>query len=91
VDVAGLVSDANDIVAFINGKLDYNKEFKQGFVLGVLPRNVTQAKKMLDDKKQSLDAAIELVVDDALLVLELRIVSFIPLGKIYLCVSQRLL
>jgi hypothetical protein len=44
---------------------------------------------MLDDKKQSLDAAIELVVDDALLVLELRIVSFIPLGKIYLTQAKK--
>jgi adenylate kinase len=70
MDAGGLVSD-DIIVALIKDNLDNNKECKRGFILDGFPRNVTQAEKldqMLDAKKQSLDAAIELEIDDALLV-----------------------
>ena len=70
MDAGGLVSD-DIIVALIKDNLDNNKECKRGFILDGFPRNVTQAEKldqMLDAKKQSLDAAIELEIDDSLLV-----------------------
>ena len=70
MDAGGLVSD-DIIISMIKDNLDNNAECKKGFILDGFPRNVTQAEKldsMLVAKKQSLDAAIELEIDDALLV-----------------------
>lgn len=70
MDAGGLVSD-DIIIDMIKDNLDNNAECKKGFILDGFPRNVTQAEKldsMLVAKKQSLDAAIELEIDDALLV-----------------------
>jgi adenylate kinase len=70
MDAGGLVSD-DLMVNLIKDNLDNNQECKQGFILDGFPRTVTQAEKldeMMSKKKQKLDLAVELVIDDALLV-----------------------
>ena len=59
------------MVGLIQENLDHNPECKRGFILDGFPRTVPQAQKldvMLSQKKQALDAAVELEIDDALLV-----------------------
>lgn len=66
----GLVSD-EIMVNIIKDTLNTNAECKNGFVLDGFPRTVPQAIKldaMLKEKNQSLDHAVELIIDDSLLV-----------------------
>ncbi|KAI0445707.1 adenylate kinase-domain-containing protein [Xylaria telfairii] len=70
MDAGGLVSD-DIMIGMIKEELDNNKECKGGFILDGFPRTVAQAgalDKMLADKDQKLQHAVELQIDDALLV-----------------------
>ncbi|KAL7624567.1 adenylate kinase [Parahypoxylon ruwenzoriense] len=70
MDAGGLVSD-DIMIGMIKEELENNKECKGGFILDGFPRTVAQAEsldKMLADKNQKLQHAVELQIDDALLV-----------------------
>ncbi|KAJ2001622.1 adenylate kinase [Coemansia thaxteri] len=70
MDAGGLVSD-EIMVGMIKDNIENNRDCKNGFILDGFPRTVVQAVKldeMLDARKQSLDHAVELVIDDSLLV-----------------------
>ncbi|WAQ86542.1 hypothetical protein PtA15_7A268 [Puccinia triticina] len=70
MDGGGLVSD-EIMVNMIKDQLESNKDCAKGFILDGFPRTIAQAEKldeMLANKKQNLDLAAELVIDDNLLV-----------------------
>jgi adenylate kinase len=70
MDAGGLVSD-DIMVNMIKSELQNNKECKDGFILDGFPRTVPQAEKldaMLGEEKKKIDHAIELKIDDALLI-----------------------
>ncbi|RIB29553.1 adenylate kinase-domain-containing protein [Gigaspora rosea] len=70
MDAGGLVSD-EIMVGMIQNELQNNPDCKQGFILDGFPRTVPQAEKldaMLEKDKKKLDHAVELVIDDNLLV-----------------------
>ncbi|GAD97323.1 adenylate kinase, putative [Paecilomyces variotii No. 5] len=70
MDQGGLVSD-EIMVNMIKSELDTNKECQNGFILDGFPRTVAQAERldeMLNASKQQLQHAVELQIDDALLV-----------------------
>jgi len=70
MDAGGLVSD-EIVINMIKGELDNNRECANGFILDGFPRTVPQAAKldeMLKAKDQKLMHAVELKIDDELLV-----------------------
>lgn len=70
MDQGGLVSD-DIVIGMIKEELENNKECKGGFILDGFPRTVPQAEgldKMLRAREQTLQHAVELKIDDALLV-----------------------
>ncbi|RKP10128.1 adenylate kinase-domain-containing protein [Thamnocephalis sphaerospora] len=70
MDAGGLVSD-EIMVGMIRDELENNQECQRGFILDGFPRTVPQAEKldeMLEQRGQQLDHAVELAIDDALLV-----------------------
>ncbi|KAL5117068.1 adenylate kinase [Pleosporales sp. CAS-2024a] len=70
MDAGGLVSD-DIMVNMIKTELENNKDCAKGFILDGFPRTVTQAEKldgMLAATQKPLQHAVELQIDDALLV-----------------------
>ena len=70
MDQGGLVSD-DIMIGMIKEELSTNKECQGGFILDGFPRTVPQAEgldAMLKERKQSLQHAVELQIDDSLLV-----------------------
>ncbi|RDW83101.1 adenylate kinase [Coleophoma crateriformis] len=70
MDQGGLVSD-EIVIGMIKAELETNQECKGGFILDGFPRTVIQAERldsMLDERNQKLQHAVELQIDDGLLV-----------------------
>ena len=70
MDEGKLVSD-EIMVNMIGQEIANNKECQNGFILDGFPRTVVQAEKldnMLSDRGEKLDSAVELKIDDKLLV-----------------------
>ncbi|KAI9716539.1 MAG: adenylate kinase [Candelaria pacifica] len=70
MDQGGLVSD-EIMINMIKNELDNNQECKSGFILDGFPRTVAQAERldgMLHQGNQKLQHAVELQIDDGLLV-----------------------
>ncbi|KAH0498694.1 hypothetical protein TgHK011_005934 [Trichoderma gracile] len=69
MDQGGLVSD-DIVIGMIKEELENNKECQGGFILDGFPRTVPQAEgldAMLKERNQTLQHAVELQIDDALL------------------------
>jgi adenylate kinase len=70
MDQGGLVSD-EIVIGMIKAELETNTECKGGFILDGFPRTVVQAERldaMLTERNQKLQHAVELQIDDGLLV-----------------------
>ncbi|ODQ57469.1 hypothetical protein WICANDRAFT_96780 [Wickerhamomyces anomalus NRRL Y-366-8] len=70
MDQGGLVSD-DIMVNMIKSELDSNPECSKGFILDGFPRTIPQAEKldsMLKEKNKPLESAVELKIDDELLI-----------------------
>ncbi|CZR53966.1 Adenylate kinase 1 [Phialocephala subalpina] len=70
MDQGGLVSD-EIVIGMIKAELETNPECKGGFILDGFPRTVVQAQRldsMLEERNQKLQHAVELQIDDGLLV-----------------------
>jgi adenylate kinase len=70
MDKGGLVPD-EIMVSMIKNELEANKDCEKGFILDGFPRTIVQAEKldeMLIERKSPLKNAIELQIDDSLLV-----------------------
>ncbi|KIL89782.1 adenylate kinase 1 [Fusarium avenaceum] len=70
MDAGGLVSD-EIMIGMIKEELNNNKECQGGFILDGFPRTVPQAEgldAMLAERNQKLQHAVELQIDDSLLV-----------------------
>jgi adenylate kinase len=70
MDQGGLVSD-DIVIGMIKEELKNNKECQGGFILDGFPRTVPQAEgldSMLKERNQALQHAVELQIDDSLLV-----------------------
>ncbi|KYK54543.1 putative adenylate kinase [Drechmeria coniospora] len=70
MDQGGLVSD-DIVIGMIKEELDNNKECQGGFILDGFPRTVPQAQGldiMLQERNQKLQHAVELQIDDSLLI-----------------------
>ncbi|KAG6017442.1 adenylate kinase [Claviceps lovelessii] len=70
MDQGGLVSD-DIVIGMIKEELENNKECQGGFILDGFPRTVPQAERldaMLQKRDQKLQHAVELQIDDSLLV-----------------------
>jgi len=70
MDAGGLVSD-DIMVNMIKSELTSNKECANGFILDGFPRTVPQAERldeMLSARKEKLNHAVELQIEDSLLV-----------------------
>ncbi|KAF5876075.1 putative adenylate kinase protein [Botrytis fragariae] len=70
MDQGGLVSD-EIVIGMIKAELEGNSECKGGFILDGFPRTVVQAERldaMLAERNQKLQHAVELQIDDSLLV-----------------------
>ncbi|PTD08702.1 adenylate kinase [Fusarium culmorum] len=70
MDAGGLVSD-EIMIGMIKEELNNNRECQGGFILDGFPRTVPQAEgldAMLAERKQKLQHAVELQIDDSLLV-----------------------
>ncbi|EPQ64441.1 Bgt-1275 [Blumeria graminis f. sp. tritici] len=70
MDQGGLVSD-DIVIGMIKSELETNAECKKGFILDGFPRTVTQAERldsMLLERNEKLQNAIELQIDDSLLI-----------------------
>ncbi|KAG5931829.1 adenylate kinase [Claviceps monticola] len=70
MDQGGLVSD-DIVIGMIKEELENNKECQGGFILDGFPRTVPQAERldaMLKERNRQLQHAVELQIDDSLLV-----------------------
>lgn len=70
MDQGGLVSD-EIVIGMIKAEIENNTECKGGFILDGFPRTVVQAQRldeMLSGRNQKLQHAVELQIDDSLLV-----------------------
>ncbi|KAG6059706.1 adenylate kinase [Claviceps sp. LM77 group G4] len=70
MDQGGLVSD-DIVIGMIKEELENNKECQGGFILDGFPRTVPQAERldaMLQERNRQLQHAVELQIDDSLLV-----------------------
>ncbi|BFZ55562.1 Adenylate kinase [Savitreella phatthalungensis] len=70
MEAGGLVSD-EIVISMIKDEISNNSECRGGFILDGFPRTIPQAEKldsMLDERGQQLNHAVELKIDDSLLV-----------------------